>query len=1445
MSNVRTPARSTFFNKNSAYIESLVSFILDTKPYHSKLTEVIEEYRFNEEMQVTIKERLNWNNYAKSHWLYNRYSNGTVEGQNTKLNRLFSPLFNTTPITVGGKQLIDEFKTWEVTDYIGVPKVYAKKFSSGLGVAEVRLTRDSGKKLPLVQSIDWHHALGGFQFVINQVFRGSDFKPTWLSGVWRIIGDDEPNNGLDVLAEITQKTKELSLDKSNPNSNINIIQGILERLRLEVESYDVNLTFTEFEQFHEVYREIDERLAIIHDGKTLPRTYASLISDIKATPKLAHIDIDEYYRLLLKQTSSLFFGDFTDTSVTQGGLIYVHPFSDEYIKIKNININPFQDVYEEYLVYCYSSKSQRYNVVGLTTGDIGSFIVGQSFESDKISFDSELISHAPTGHSFKLTPANKIAIHPNANLETWNLIKTHPIAFTRPILVSRHYGYITDLDGIDGSVSLLNPFLPDNSTFVLTYMGGNRFEFKNLYSVDYNTIVETDKVFNDGNFGFTIHTGKHPFKIGDEFYLFISNEPARAINDGMFFGYDVDPYDNDNLGNPDKNTSPRLSLLANVLDQTIDPATPATLEHIQFLFDTRFKEYETPLVLDESSIHKRVYRATAIVDRTKPVYTTYKKPMLYGEVDGRVDLNDPDPSLPIKDSIVEYFLDPDEIGVPDLRLYYADTFRVEYSDDGFEYDIHYIKDIKVGEELQHEGVTFTIDPVEGRPFISVIAVEYDKRIYQDPHTNQYIVTGKVIDIVESGDIFSFEVYNPPPLLKEYVHLIADYIPYINMHSMPFFETAAADWEIRILDGHKYEIEGRHTNFQNNGQQLTSNGVFQNIGVDKREGYSINDVGLTLTIVPNAGLHEGEKFIFSTKFEKPSYLVYGTASGFMKPAIVGEWYFNGKIGFKIEKPNFIIFESDNTRLKDSSVMVDYINPNHVNQIYIIRQMRDGRLIVTNDYEGYIGNINEYGVFENVDIRLTVDRNKFGSRDLVRIMITADDHELYHGHDTVILDSHHPAYTANVGNDVNIVKTTDSDIRLSLQTPISLIGELHPTNIPFYDFSITQKRQNPELEVRDNWVPIIKTCYDSKTSIGEFYDTVKLYDFHTATTGERVGSIGAVDPDKLSETMFFNWDERFFGKYLPMNSNANLLTINQGYSDVVKTYIVEDVMIFLRSGPYLEDAATITDLHATITDYCGMQIKQFKREDINATIADGPVDGYLPGYGNNGLDDYTIKSLTPEELAELEDYYDEGQPIEIYSLLAKYNLSDIDRDYILKRWEVYTYDETLANPSSSEPITAAQWRFFWYMLRHGDPSPGHDLVDNFGIPNKGAGFDALSRSTTSLNTNVVDTLDLVQSFTTIQRAGNLTESITEVHLYKSVNNTKPIVTDEYEKFDFDFKFRHPSNTLVVKFETPITSQLKALIWCEGEDEPYDIMFDRDGNNFVYKFTSLVKAKVQLYI
>ena len=63
-------------NKYSRYLNGLVSYIKDTKPFHSKLTEVQEVYQFSESMNVDIRENWRWDILMKAYWLYEYYSDG-------------------------------------------------------------------------------------------------------------------------------------------------------------------------------------------------------------------------------------------------------------------------------------------------------------------------------------------------------------------------------------------------------------------------------------------------------------------------------------------------------------------------------------------------------------------------------------------------------------------------------------------------------------------------------------------------------------------------------------------------------------------------------------------------------------------------------------------------------------------------------------------------------------------------------------------------------------------------------------------------------------------------------------------------------------------------------------------------------------------------------------------------------------------------------------------------------------------------------------------------------------------------------------------------------------------------------------------------------------------------------------------------------------------------
>ena len=73
-------------------------------------------------------------------------------------------------------------------------------------------------------------------------------------------------------------------------------------------------------------------------------------------------------------------------------------------------------------------------------------------------------------------------------------------------------------------------------------------------------------------------------------------------------------------------------------------------------------------------------------------------------------------------------------------------------------------------------------------------------------------------------------------------------------------------------------------------------------VDLRDGCSYSTDRLSFTLVPTThGFEAGDQFTWFLGNDRiDNYLVFGSVSGWQTPAKIGEWYWNGKIGFKIPK-----------------------------------------------------------------------------------------------------------------------------------------------------------------------------------------------------------------------------------------------------------------------------------------------------------------------------------------------------------------------------------------------------------------------------------------------------------------------------------------------------------------------------------------------------------------
>lgn len=1263
MTKIASTKRNTFLNKNSAYVQSLVSFILDTKPYHCKLTETVEEYQFSDEMFVKMEERLHWRYKLDGAWKYNYFSSGNESFRSTPISRLLSYSYTDSEYIVG----VDE-----IEDLAMVPYAYSKKRYDGAGIAGVKLSRADGSVTPLTQSVDWFESLGSFEFMIKQL-RTADNK---INPLWQSTMDD----GL--VLEAIRTLRESALDLSNPKSNVNLIR---------VEMDKINVLNTKNGNDPEIAAEL-AKIYVILDRPWLPRSYNDLFVAIADSPVMStKVDLDVLDKRLAFLTPGLFFGEYTDMNFREGGLVVYRSKTLPYLIVTNIVPDLFAD-YEEWTATCIDETTQTFAVRGSVSGYAGSFEAGRAFQYEgHISFMTRKNSVAPKlNDSFVLTPSNRIAIHPNALMETWNLIKTHPLAHTRAVLNSTQYGAIYDLQNVRGSVSLIDPTIP-TSTFVIKCITPTTFQVTNADIPGYKKSNTVGKKFDDGVIGFTIKTGTKPFIPGDTFYVSVENLPAEVADLGVTYPYDMDAYDNDYLQYP------------NGTD-------------IGFYFETRFPVFDPATMrvqTQPAAIDGRHWKMTAIANKARPISTKKK--------DGsgpspNVDLQDATSGIapdPASNKAPLYSMGGTHESDPDLILYYADSFRLEYSDNaGSSWTFVQNLDVDQTYNLTSHGISFIIPSSTSRPFIC---------------TSSY--QGAGIARLELGDTISFRVTNPKPKLAESpVGLFSPHSPRLEMHSSGFYYAPSANWTVLMTSATAYSVSAVYSDGPNIGQRVPGTpltGTIPLLGTGSREGLSFKGANVHFSIVPNRGLIKGDSFTFTTFERKPTYVVHGSVTGYAGVAEVGKYFWNGHIGFTIKPPSYVLYTGKgNEVLTDTKVKVTRIRTDHVEGVYTFTKNPDGtgyQITFDGATTSFIAN---KGFYEDDLIRIELRdadlTDLLDGTNSFRIDVDVDSRELFAAPDLAIIKPQNKGLIPKNGELVLVETTTESHLSIAITPELSpSISELMPISIDprmihlDTNSDIPVTTNSPELGVLRGFIPVSVKRMDSTSSPAEFYDPAVRFEYTSTATGKRVGTVSAFDPTRLDETMVFEWDKTFFGKYLPINSEANFITSGPGTSEKIRAHMTESVKFMVGSAGTdqefeFEDVMTVKTL-----EDLQWKLKNDYKEKINVDMNDGPFRGFVPGF-DNVVFDGTEK-------------YDAGQPPDIYSLLAKLDLTDRDKNAILQRWNFYLINGV------EIPTSKAQWAYYFKMLDTVDPNPGV-ITNDFGIPYVGAAFDVNSAPNGSFDTQV---------------------------------------------------------------------------------------------------------------
>lgn len=241
-------AKSNFLNKNSAYIGSLVSYLEDIKPYHSKLSEIAEEYQFYESMNVKFEERTFERTKIDAANLYNFFSSGNDDSfKEMPLKMLDSSLRGTL------------YPAEPVPDFGTVPHVYSKKAFDGPGAASVLIARNGDRSNAdlLVEGHDYFLSHGGIQFRIWQTTdANTNFVPSWSD-----------TRDQDLISSSISYARSVALDASNPASAISQVKALL--LRISVLQLPADIRSI-----------LDGHLATVNIPE-LPRDYEALLNELK------------------------------------------------------------------------------------------------------------------------------------------------------------------------------------------------------------------------------------------------------------------------------------------------------------------------------------------------------------------------------------------------------------------------------------------------------------------------------------------------------------------------------------------------------------------------------------------------------------------------------------------------------------------------------------------------------------------------------------------------------------------------------------------------------------------------------------------------------------------------------------------------------------------------------------------------------------------------------------------------------------------------------------------------------------------------------------------------------------------------------------------------------------------------------------------------------------
>ena len=173
---------------SSNAVDSLIAYINDVKPYHSKLTEIVEEYQFYETMGVSIGDNTHFTKTKIAGiWDTESYSNGLFAQQ------INLPFFKQTKSSKNWNNALRIVPSQNDSQLPGVTSAYYLKHNTGVR----QVTRN---KLSQIEGVDFHISHGAHTLQVDGANTSCVETP-----FANIVGDDSAKwvKGLQLISEET------------------------------------------------------------------------------------------------------------------------------------------------------------------------------------------------------------------------------------------------------------------------------------------------------------------------------------------------------------------------------------------------------------------------------------------------------------------------------------------------------------------------------------------------------------------------------------------------------------------------------------------------------------------------------------------------------------------------------------------------------------------------------------------------------------------------------------------------------------------------------------------------------------------------------------------------------------------------------------------------------------------------------------------------------------------------------------------------------------------------------------------------------------------------------------------------------------------------------------------------------------------------------------------